>query len=207
MELDEFKAHWKTIQDNEFQQQKIPSEKLKQIIMNTTDTLGHLHSKSAYWKKFGTATNQILLGMLAVVSLIMLIKGIYLHRIAGILESVAYLTIMVIYCIVTIWVFKRQEQIFTIYSGDNVMVTLKQTISAFRRFYLMFNIIYLFLYPAYFYAVIKLFLPYWHPSLQTIFITCALATSISLIGGHWYYKVKFFKKLKSLEENLKYLES
>jgi glucan phosphoethanolaminetransferase (alkaline phosphatase superfamily) len=119
----------------------------------------------------------------------------------------AYFVVMVVYCIVTIWVYKRQEQIFTIYNSDNVKETLKQTIAAFKRFYLMLNIIYLFLYPAFYYAGIKLLMTYWHPSPQTIFITCALATAISLVCGHWYYKVKFFKKLKSLEANLKHLES
>ena len=207
MELDEFKAHWNTIQDKEFQQQKISPEKLEQIIRNTTDTLGQLHSKSMYWSKTGKLIIQIFIGVLAAFFLITLIKGIYLHGLADVLASVAYLVIMVLYCIVTVWGYKRQEQIFTIYHSDNVKATLKQTITAFKRFYLMFNIVYLFLYPAFYYAVIKLFITYWHPSPQTVFITCALATAISLIGGHWYYKVKFFKKLKSLEANLKHLES
>ena len=207
MELDEFKAHWNTIQDKEFQEQKISPEKLEQIIMNTTDTLGQMHSKSIYWRKIGKLTIQIFIGVLAAVFLIKLIKGIYLHSLAGVLASIAYLIIMVLYCIVTVWVYKSQEQIFTTYNSDNVKATLKQTITAFKRFYLIFNVIYLFLYPAFYYAVIKLLMTYWHPSPQTIFITCTLATAISLVCGHWYYKVKFFKKLKSLEENLKHLES
>jgi hypothetical protein len=206
MELDEFKAHWNTIQDKEFQQHNISPEKLKQMIMNTTDTIGQLHAKSAYWRKIGKLSCQMFIGLLAVFSLITLIKGVFLHTPTGTLASVAYVIIMVLYCIITMWAYKRQEQIFTIYNSDNVKETLKQTITGFKRFYLMFNIIYLFLYPAFFYAVIKLLMTYWHPSPKTIFITCALATAVSLIGGHWYYKVKFFTKLKSLEANLKQLE-
>jgi hypothetical protein len=207
MELDEFKAHWNTIQDKEFQQQKISPEKLEQIIMDITDTLGQMHSKSIYWRKIGKLTIRVFIVVLAAVFLITIIKGIYLYRLAGVVTSMAYLIIMVLYCIVTLWIYKRQEQIFTINNSVNVKITLKQTITAFKRFYLMSNIIYLFLYPAYYYAVIKLLIAYWHPSPQTIFITCALATAISLICSHWYYKVKFFKKLKSLEENLKRLEN
>ncbi|WP_295799721.1 hypothetical protein [Mucilaginibacter sp.] len=206
MELDEFKAHWNIIQDKEYQQQKISPEKLEEIIMTTTDTLGQMHSKSIYWRTIGKLTIKILIGLVAVVFLIILIKGIYLHSLSVILTSIIYLIILVLYCIITLWVFKRQEQIFTINNSGNVKESIKHTIAAFKRFYLIVNIIYLFLYPAYYYAVIKLFMPYWHPSPQTIFITCAIATALSLIGGHWYYKVKFFKKLKSLEENLKYLE-
>ena len=207
MELDEFKAHWNTIQDKEYQQQKISPEKLKQIIMNTTDTLGQMRSKSIYWRTISKLTIKILIAVLAAVFLIILIKGIYLHRLAEALTSMAYLLILVLFCMVTAWVYKRQEQLFTINNSGNVKETLKQTITAFKRFYWMVNIVYLFLYPAYYYAVIKVLIPYWHPSPQTIFITCALATVISIIGGHWYYKVKFFTKLKSLEANSKLLES
>jgi glucan phosphoethanolaminetransferase (alkaline phosphatase superfamily) len=206
MELDEFKAHWNSIQDKEFNQQKISPEKLEQIIMNTTDTLGQLHSKSVYWKKMGKLTTQMLIGMLAVFFLIVVIKAIYEHRLADVLTSAVYTVIMVVYCIVTVWVYERQEQIFTVYNSENVKETLKQTITAFKRFYLMFNIIYLFLYPAFFYAVIKFLMPYWHPSPRAVFITCALATAISLIASHWYYKVKYFPKLRSLNANLKELE-
>lgn len=207
MELDEFKAHWNTIQDKEFQQQKISSQKLEQIIMNTTDTLDQLHSKSIYWKNLGKPIIQMLIGILVVIFLITIFKSIYMHSVDGVLSSIAYLFILAVYCIVTIWVSKRQVQIFTIYNNDNVKATLKQTITSFKKFYLMLNIIYLFLYPAYYFAVIKLLIPYWHPSAQTIFITCTLLTVVSLIGGHWYYKVKFFTKLKSLEANLKQLEN
>jgi hypothetical protein len=207
MELDEFKAHWNTIQDKEFQQQKISPEKLEQIMMNTTDTLGQLHSKSIYWRKVGEPICKMLIGVLVFVFLITLVEDVHLHRLTNILANIAYLIVILLYCIITMRVYKRQEQIFTLYNSANVKDTLKQTITAFKKFYLMFNLIYLFLYPAYYYAVIKLFIPYWHPSAQILFITCTLATVISLIGGYWYYKVKFFKKLKSLQASLKYLES
>lgn len=206
MELDEFKAHWNAIQDKEFQQQNISTERLEQIIMNVTDTMGHLHAKSVYWQKLGKFTSQMLIGALVIVLLIIMVRGFYAQStIYTILASIAYLVVMVVYCIVTIWIYNRQEQIFSIYNSDNVKETLQQTIIAFKRFYLMFNIIYLFLYPAFYYAVIKLLITYWHPSSQTIFITIAIATAISLICGHWYYKINFFKKLESLEANLEYL--
>lgn len=206
MELDEFKVHWNNIQDKEFQQQKISPEKLEQIIMNTTETVGYLHEKSRYWNKLGKSTIRMSIGIQVVFLAVTFIKGIYQHGLTSVLSSVSFMFILMFYCMVTLWVYKRQEKIFTIYNSDNIKLTLEQTITAFKKFYLTFNVIYLFLYPAYFYAAIKLFMTSWHPSPLTTLITCALATAIALIGGHWYYKVKFFKKLKSLEENLKHLE-
>jgi len=207
MELDEFKTHWNRIQDKQFLQQKISAEKLEQIIMDITHTLGDLQAKSLYWKKMSKSTVQMLIGVQVIFLLITLIKAIYQHGFTGALSSLAFMFIIGVFSVVTVWIYKKQEQIFTLYNSDNVRVTLTQTIAAFKKFYLMFNIIYLFLYPAYFYAVIKLFIPYWQPSLQTLLLTCALATALSLIGGHWYYRIKFFKKLESLEANLKNLES
>lgn len=207
MELDEFKSHWNAIQDKEFQQQKISQEKLEQIIMNITETLGQMHAKSIYWKNIGKRVIPMLIGILAMVLLITLVKAFYTHsKVSTALVSTIYIAVLVIYCMATMWVYNRQVQIFTIYNNGNVKESVKQTITAFKRFYLISNIIYLFLYPAYYYAVIKLLMPYWHPSLQTIFTIVIIVTVLSLAGGHWYYKVKFFKKLRSLEANLADLE-
>ena len=207
MELDEFKTHWNTIQDNELQKQKISQQKLEQIIMNATETLSQLQAKSIYWKSVGKITTRMFIGVLTVVLLITLIKDFFSYNtFGGIMLSIAYFAVMVVYCVVTMWVYKKQEKIFTIYNSSNVKESLKQTINAFKRFYLMFNGIYLVLYPAFYYAIIKELITYWHPSVQTIVITLTVVTVLSLAGGHWYYEVKFFKKLRLLEANLADLE-
>jgi ABC-type multidrug transport system fused ATPase/permease subunit len=206
MELDDFKAHWNTIKHIELEQQHISPKKLEQIIMNATNTFDQLHAKSVYWRRTANAIVKMLAGILAVLCLILLTKSIYQHKLSDMLAPVAYLLVLVLFCIVTLWVYKRQEEIFTINSDGNVKDTIQQTLTAFNRFFRVMNIIYLFLYPAYYYSVIKLLMPYWHADMQSVFITCALATVASLAGGYWYYKVKFFKKLQSLKENLKDLE-
>lgn len=206
MELDEFKTHWNSIQQQEFQQQKLSTEKLEEIIMTTTETVSQLHSKSVFWRKTGVPIIQVLIVTLTVVLLIIIGQAIYRHKLDGVFEAMAYLSVMGIFCAVSIWMYKKQEQIFTIYINENIRATLTHTITAFKRFYVLINVIYLFLYPAYYYAVIKLLIPYWHTTQQTIFIACAVASVLSLAGGHWYYKAKFFKKIKSLELNLKELE-
>jgi len=199
MELDEFKAHWNTIQDKEFQQQKISPLKLKQIIMNTTETMSQLYAKSIYWKKFGN----ISIGIVALCLIIIFIKTFYLHSTNNTaFETMRVSIVTTIYCIAMIWTFKRQEQIFIIDNSKNIKESIEQTITAFNRFYLKMNIIFLFLYPALFYSAIK-YKGYWCSSPQTIWLAVTIATVISLALGHWYYKIKFFKKLKSLEANLK----
>ena len=203
MELDEFKAHWNIIQDKEFQQQKIEPQKLEQIIMNITETLSQMQAKSAYWKRVGKFIIQFFLGLLAMVFLITCGIALYKHsKVSTVLVQMLYFAILIAYCMVTNWVYNRQQQIFTLHTGGSVRDGVKQTVTAFRQFYWQVNAIYLFLYPAYYYAVIKLLIPYWHPSAQTILVTVTAATVISLAGGYWYYRVKFFKKLKSLEANL-----
>ena len=175
--------------------------------MNATETLNQLHAKTAYWNIYGKNNRQLLKGVLVIVFAISIQKGFYTHNSkTSLLATLAYFAIMVIYCVITAWVFKRQEQIFTLYNTDNIKETLKQTIKNFKRFYIVFNVIYLFLYPAFFYAVIKALMTYWHPSTQTILLTCGIATIVAMVSSHVYYKLRFFKKLQSLEDNLKELE-
>ncbi len=217
MELDEFKTYWNTIQDKEFKKQKLTTEKLDQIIMKTTETLDYLQKKSAYWSKVSKVNkpmSQILMGMLIPFSLIILVKASFMagktNSIGASLTyvgtSLIYMAIIVIYCYVTVWVFKRQLQIFTVNNSENLKETLRKTITDFKRFYVKFNIIYLFLYPMYYYAVIKLIIITWTPSTNNILLTCALLTIASLALGHLYYKLRYFNKVKLLEANLKELE-
>ncbi len=217
MELDEFKTYWNTIQDKEFKNQKLTTKKLDQIIMKTTKTLDYLQKKSAYWSKVSKINkpiSQILMGMLIPFSLIILVKASFMAgktnsigpSLTYVGTSLIYMAIIVIYCYVTVWVFKRQLQIFTVNNSENLKETLRKTITDFKRFYMKFNIIYLFLYPMYYYAVIKLIIITWTPSTNNVLLTCAILTIVSLLGGHVYYKLKYFNKIKLLEANLKELE-
>ena len=214
MELDEFKAHWNEIQDKAFEQQRLTENKLNQIIMKTTVTLNQLYQKSAYWNKLSETICKILLGVLIPVSLIVLIKacifpGKASHFNEALVQvgiSFIYIAIIVTYCLVTMWVFRRQQQIFTRDNNDNIKNALAETITAFKKFYIKLNIIYLFLYPVYFYSVIKLLMPYWKPSADTVLITCGILTIIFLVLGYVYYKIKYLNRIKLLSGNLKELE-
>ncbi len=214
MELDEFKTYWNTIQDKEFEQQKLTKNKLDRIMMKITDTLDQLHQKSVYRNKISRTVCQMLIGMLFPFLLIMLIKDYFVHgkntvfseSFAHIVMSLLYVAIIVVYCLVTMWVSGQWQQIFTLKTHENLKEALRKTINSYKRFYVKFNIIYLFLYPTYYYAIIKLFVTYWTPSTNTILLTCGILTIASLGLGHLYYKKKSFNKIKMLEANLKELE-
>ena len=213
MELDEFKTYWNTIQDKEFKKQKLTKEKLDQIIMKTTETLDYLQKKSAYWSKINKFNPQRYKGMLIPISLIILVKVFLLavksNTIGAFLTylgmSLTYIVIIVIFSLANKWTFKRQQQIFTFNDRGNLKETLTKTITDFKRFYVKFNIIYLLLYPMFYYAVIKL-VTYWTPSTNTLLLTCVLLTVVTLAISHLLYKVQIINKIKLLEANLKELE-
>jgi hypothetical protein len=213
MELDEFKTYWNTIQDREFTQQKLTKEKLDEIVMETADTLDYLQKKSTYWIRVNKSNTKMLKGMLIPFSLIILVKAASMasktNSIGASLTyagtSLAYIAIILLHYFVTTWAFERQRQIFTINDSENLQETLTRTVTGYKRFYLQFNIVYLFLYPFYFYSIIKL-ITYWTPSTNIILLTCALLTILSLALGHLLYKLKYSSKIKLLEAHLKELE-
>ena len=180
---------------------------MEQIIMNTTTTLSLLQSRTDFWKQLNNTTNKILIILLAVVLVLRSIDDILGHNLADIPMAIIYALVIAAYSKYSVWFFKRQAKIFTLYNNANLKEGLSQTVTTFKRFYWNFNVLFVIIGPIYFYATIKLFIPYWHPTQQGVYITCIIATIISLIGSHWYYSVKFFKKLRSLDENLKELES
>jgi hypothetical protein len=70
----------------------------------------------------------------------------------------------------------------------------------------VFNLIYLVVFPAYFYAMIKLFFGFLALSTATILTICIGGTIVAMIGSHLYYMAKYAKKIKGLTANLQELE-
>jgi magnesium-transporting ATPase (P-type) len=205
MELDEFKKHWNNIQDKELEQQKYSTETLDHIIMNTTNTLGELKQKSVFWNKFSKIACTFLICAL----LLNLGVSYYFtpNRRNTFLESVLYVAILIGYALITIWAANKQQQIFSIYNNGDLKEALRKTLSAFKRHYILINFISLFLFPAYFYAMIKLFFYNWGLSANMILMICLGGTIIILVSCHLYCKMKYANKIKELEANLKELEA
>jgi hypothetical protein len=211
MELDEFKTYWKTIQDKEFNQQKLTKEKLDEIVMETAQTLELLQSKSTYWIKSNRINIRKLRIFVIPFLLIILMNAFSMNGETAwalatyVGSSIAYLGIILMHYFTTVWIFRRQQEIFTCNNSESLKETLTKTIGDFKRFYIRFNIIYLFLHPIYFYSVIKL-ITFWTPPQKTLLLTCALLTIVTLVISHLLYKLKYSDKIKSLKANLKELE-
>ncbi|EOR94742.1 hypothetical protein ADIARSV_2116 [Arcticibacter svalbardensis MN12-7] len=213
MELDEFKNYWKTIQDKEFTQQELTNEKLDQIIMKTTDTLDYLQKTSAYWIRTNNTNVQKLKGLLIPFLLVIILKAFLMADKTETIEAFAinigtsliYMAIILIHYFTTVWIFKRQQEIFTLNNTKNLKETVAKIIDDFTKYYVKFNIIYMFLYPAYFYSIIK-FITFWTPSTNILLLTCALLTIFTLAIGHLLHILKYSDKIKSLKTNLKELK-
>jgi hypothetical protein len=205
MELDEFKVYWQKIQQQENEQQKHTPETLNQIIMKTITTLSEIQQKNIFWNNFAKAVCPALIGVL----LINLGINYFLpSSITGhiFLHGIPWVIIMVIFAITTMWASNKNQQIFNIDTTTNLKETLTKAIRDFKRFQILSNAIYVFLFPAYYWAVFKLLL---NPMLKltdhTTLWACVVLTILSYIGNFWYYMAKFHKRLKSMEANLKEL--
>ena len=204
MELDEFKKHWNSIQDKELEQYKHSTQTLDHIIMNTTNTLDELKQKSVFWNKFSKmACTFLICGLLLNLGVSYFIP----NRRSTFWESVLYAAMLIGYALVTLWAANRQQQIFSIYNSGDLKETLRKTLSAFKRHYILINFISLFIFPAYFYAMIKLFFFNWGLSANMILMICVGGTVITLVSSHLYCKMKYGNKIKELEANLNELEA
>ncbi|KEQ29138.1 hypothetical protein N180_09850 [Pedobacter antarcticus 4BY] len=184
------------------------------MIMETTDILDDLQKKSAYWSNSNKTTFQMLKGLTIPFLLLMIVKISFMPNkissdgaaLSNVATSAAYMAVIVIYCLVTVRVLKRQLQIFTLDNNGNLKEKLTNTIIDFKKFYVTFNLTYLFLYPIFYYAVIKLMIINGATSLDNTLLICGLLTIASLALGHLYYKIQYLSKIKLLEAHLKQLE-
>jgi hypothetical protein len=199
MELDELKSSWDNLQQ---QQKQLSDNSIHQIMMTTTNTINQLQQKNKFWNDFAKVICPILIVMVLINVAISYFDP---ARHSGTPASITYALIMILFAVVTLYMYQRQELILNSYNPGNLKDSLAKTVKDFKRFYLIYTLTYLVLYPAYFYAVIKLLLFFFHLSQRNILITCAVLSVVCLAASHIYYKLTYFKKLKSLEADLKEL--
>lgn len=204
MELDEFKAHWKSGQDKQLSQQKYSPEIINNIVMNATNTLGQLHQKSIYWNKIGKPIFIVAIVVLLIDQALWLF---FPHENKALGTTLPYILIMIVFMLVSLWVYNYQQQIFVTDPSENLKDSLRTIVIKFKRFYVWMNLIYLVLYPLYFYAAVKLFLEFLSFSNGTAWLISGIVSVIFLIAGHIYYKMKYLDKVKALEANLMELEN
>lgn len=204
MELDDFKKKWKAQVDNEFKTHISISKKIKDLTMNTTGTLAELtHTNTHWWKTI--KTTMILL--LSILGINLLLYFIVPEKFQHIENAFPYFAIIVSFALISIALYYVQFKIFDVDISLDLKSALEKAIRQFNKFYLLYNIIYLLLFPVLFYFVIKVSLRLFQIELSFstgAWLSGAL-TVICLVINHFYYKKKYFKRIIKLKDNLKEL--
>ncbi len=202
MELDELKENWNKLQH---QQKELPTHTINTIIMNTNITINEMRQKNSYWNNLA----KVVFPVLIVVLVINVAIGNFAPAAhTAFLSRVSYALIMIIFAVASLYMYRRQENILNYYNSGDLKTSLAKTIKDFRRFYLFYNLVYLVLYPAYFYAMFKLLVnEVMHLSENTTLISSAVLSILSIVAGHIYYRLTYFKRIRSLEGDLQELEN
>jgi len=204
MELDDFKKDWKSYIENEFKNSPIISEKTKDITMNTADTLTELTNKNTHWWKTIKATMALLLIILGIN---LLMYFIFPEKFQHIENAFPYFAVIISFALISLALYYVQFKIFEIDISVDLKSVLEKAISQFRKFYLVYNIIYLLLFPVLFYFVMKVSFRLSHVeiSLNLGMWLSGILTIICLGINHLYYKKKYFNRINKLKDNLREL--
>jgi uncharacterized membrane protein YfcA len=204
MKLDDLKQNWRELQEKELGQNKHTIETINKIIMNTTNTLTEMQQKNASWKSAAKAFLPALVAVLIVEAIISYIKP---DKTRSFGEMLAYTAILIFFSIVSLWMYNRQDQLFRIYNTGNLRESLSNTIKAFNNYYKLYNAVYIFLIPAYFYSMFKLFFGFLSLSTNGLVMICGVLTAAYFLISYVYYKLTFFRKIKTLKRDLVELEN
>jgi hypothetical protein len=202
MELDELKADWNKLQQ---QQKELSTDTINQIIMNTSTTMQEMQQKNQYWNKLGKVVFPVLI--------VVLIVNVIIRYFAPLPDTtfpanIIYALIMIVFAVVSLYMYRWQEKILACYNPGDLKASLTKTIKDFKQFYLVYNLAYGVLFPTYFYAMFKFLLNVvFHLSENTILTSCAVLTILSIIAAHIHYRRTYFKRIRSLEADLRELDN
>jgi Ca2+/Na+ antiporter len=221
MELDDFKANWNTSQQAAINQQKLSTDKLDKLMTHSTTALQEIQKRNNYWYKLGMPIFSALI-------IILLVEMVIFYFVPGkdnvFREMLLPVSIMLVFAVVSMWIYKRHQQIFDVDVSENLRETLRKTVTDFKRFYILYILVYSVLFPAYFYALITFFTGMMRRagahdtfirntteslslSIPHMIALCISLTIVALLINHWYYRVKYFKYIKILQLNLKELDA
>jgi hypothetical protein len=204
MELDDLKENWRELQEKELGQNKHTLETINKIIMNTTNTLTAMQQKNKSWK---SAARDILPALIAVVIVEAIVSYFKPNKHHSFLGMLVYTTMLILFSIVSLWMYNRQDQIFKIYNSGNLKESLRNTIAAFNSYYKLYNFVYIIFIPAYFYSMFQLFFGFLSLSTSDLLWICGVLTVVYFAISHVYYKLTFFRKIKALKRDLIELEN
>ncbi len=138
MELDNFKNMWKSQLERDIYNNKNISEKIKEIIMRTTDILAELTHTNRHWWKTIKTTMILLLGILAInLILFLLVPEKFQH----IKNAFSYYAIIASFALISLGLYHFQLRIFDVDISVDLRSAIEKAIRQFNKFYLLYNII------------------------------------------------------------------
>jgi hypothetical protein len=204
MELDNFKNIWKSQLERDINSNENVSEKIKGIIMKTTDILSELTYSNRYWWKSIKTTMILLLGITAI-NLVMFL--LFPENFQHIKNPFPYYAIIASFAFISLGLYYFQLKIFDINISVDLRSAIENAIRQFNKFYLLYNMSYIILFPILFYFITKVTLQLFDINMTLssgLFFSVAL-TVICLLINHFYYKKKYFRRIIQLKINLKEL--
>jgi hypothetical protein len=205
MELDNFKNIWKSQVERDIINKENISENIKEIIMRTTDILAELTHTNRHWWKTIKTTMLLLLGITALNFILFLIAP---EKFQHIKNPFPYYAIISSSAFISLALYHFQHKIFDINISVDLRSAIENAIRQFNKFYFLYNIIYLILFPVLFYFVVKVVLQLFgiNISLITALLLSGILTVFWLVVNHFYYKKKYFKRILQLKISMKELK-
>jgi Flp pilus assembly protein TadB len=216
MELEQLKTYWQTEQEKQINTQTLNKQKLETLMNTIESNLHTLQQKNEQWYKLTLTLYKMVAlvwGILLVIYLVLPDTKSHIN-----IQLLAHLLFVILISATAIWSMRRQKEIFDTANGDSLVGTLHEVIKKFKRFYLVVNLIFLVLLPAYFYILIAIptSSSRVHGSYArlahhidialpgtTLKVLCCLAATLTIIAlSHWYYYRAYFKRIAQMQQSL-----
>jgi hypothetical protein len=216
MELDQLKTYWQTEQEKQINTQTLNKQKLETLMNTIESNLHTLQQKNEYWYKLTITLNKMV--ALVWVALLVIYLALPDTKSHVNLRLLAHLLFAILASATAIWSMRRQKEIFNMINGDSLVRTLHEMIKKFKHFYLVVNMIFLVLLPAYFYILIAIptsssrvhgsYARLAHhidlalPGAALKVLCCLAATFVIMALNHWYYYRAYFKRIAQMQQSL-----
>ena len=202
MELKDFKQLWNREPEKENRVITNTSEILNNILMNTNSLIGKLNTKTLYWWKLTRNTFTLLM---LVVLLNIAMFFLFPDKFQNLQKALPVFGVIALFAFSTIWIYYEKVKIFEVNDSDSLRLSIENVLKRFNRWYALFTLLYIVIFPLLYYVIIKITLQPFHITLpfKTEAGYSILLSIVSLIGNHIYYKKTYFKWLYNLKNNLR----
>lgn len=206
MELKELKEIWHTEVGSRALADKYHSQKINEIIMNAHFTLDNLHRTNIFWWTFSKISTVVLIAILALTLSLFLIDPSSYSQLRAAMPVIG----IIAFCsLLTLWLYYEQAKTFDIVDAANLKAAIEYSLQRFVRFYSLFSIVNLIMFPVVFYiAILSIEVGFFHIEIifdERIAYQSVVLALIAMAANHWYYRKKYFARFTALRNNLREL--